>query len=69
MFEKELTKESINVGDQATVSGETRTVIDLKRNTEGGIVVVWSAAGKQTGGCVPSVWAEWAEGLDQKRRR
>lgn len=63
------TKRLINTGNQATVGGQLRTVTELRKNTAGGIVVIWSSDNKQVGGCTPSVWMEWVDGVDQKQRR
>jgi hypothetical protein len=65
------TSKPIQVGDQATVSNAVRTVTELKKNTEGSIIIVWASdhATKQVGGCTPSMWMEWVGGLDMKKRR
>jgi len=64
-------KPLIQVGDSVTVHGETRRVTDLKKNTGGGLIIIWASdhINKQVGGCTPSLWAEWSSGADMKRRR
>ena len=64
-------KKLIQAGDQVTVYGELRTVTELKKNTAGGIVIIWSSdhTNRQVGGCTPSLWAEWGSSADLKRRR
>jgi hypothetical protein len=65
------TSRPIQVGDQVTVNDGTRTVMELKNNTEGGIIIMWASdhAIKQVGGCAPSMWMEWVDGLDMRKRR
>ena len=64
-------KKLIQVGDSVTVHGETRKVTDLKKNTDGRLIIIWASdhTNKQIGGCTPSLWTEWASGADMRKRR
>lgn len=60
---------SIDVGDTVVVNNEIRTVTDLRRNSENGIIVIWASGVQTKGGCIPALWNEWAQGVDQNQRR
>lgn len=56
------------VGDSIEKDGKLYLVTGLTDNEKGSKVVVWESKGT-SGACMPSIWNEWVNGYDERKRR
>jgi len=56
------------IGDVVEVDGKTRIVTGFLKNKNDDTIVIW-AQKRDVGGCMPSIWEEWVNGFDSRRRR
>jgi hypothetical protein len=57
----ELGKIMTKIGESITVNSSVRTVVSIKKNTDGFLTVHWESdwGGAKMGVCMPSVWERW----------
>lgn len=48
------------IGDEITIEGVKKTVVEIARNSANDPIVVWTSKHEE-GGCMLSIWEEWAK--------